>query len=560
MTTGDRSHSATETVEAERETHQSEGFGARQWTKRFRAPQSPKPLKQNWIAKASSALSRRLHNSKVLIISVNMVLVIILLLFKAATLYKWPVWIETLLQNDPDYTADQIFHTLIPKLAQMDTWRDHNAQLKAHTDQIYAQVNGQITLFSIGVKSWRKRLFIQILGRIMTFKPITSLSKVLQRFNLMQKRPHIFVSLEQLLSAAIHKTLKNAYRHADFNIRSNIGNLYFLETGIIKHKDKILGALAIFIEDSARQKIYSDLRVQIVAATGLGILTSALISLLIFYRLSHAITVLTRRLQQKNAQTNLPSPRLMLEQAPKAPEGSEVANLTAVLHEMGRKYYQQIDTQNQFTYDVVHEVKNPLTSLRATVKALELVKDEAQRRQLLGIIQEDAVRMERLLNDIGAAGRLDGELEQETRANFEMCQLLRNIAQQYDPVAAEKNITIKMELPQNAFTIHGLEKQLAQVFENLVTNAISFCNTGGHIRIWIKLQTDTCLAVIEDTGPGFPTGTLDKIFDRFYSDRPNGAFGAHSGLGLSISKNNGAAWWCDLGRKYHIQIFNRRRE
>ena len=460
MTTGDRSHSATETVEAERETHQSEGFGARQWTKRCRAPQSPKPMKQNWIAKASSALSRRLHNSKVLIISVNMVLVLILLLFNAATLYKWPIWIETLLQNDSDYTADQIFHTLIPKLAQMDTWRDHNAQLKAHTDQIYAQVNGQITLFSIGVKSWRKRLFIQILGRIMTFKPITSLSKVLQRFNLMQKRPHIFVSLEQLLSAAIHKTLKNAYRHADFNIRSNIGNLYFLETCIIKHKDKILGALAIFIEDSARQKIYSDLRVQIVAATGLGILTFALISLLIFYRLSHAITVLTRRLQQKNAQTNLPSPRLMLEQAPKAPEGSEVANLTAVLHEMGRKYYQQIDTQNQFTYDVVHEVKNPLTSLRAAVKALELVKDEAQHRQLLGIIQEDAVRMERLLNDIGAAGRLDGELEQETRANFEMCQLLRNIAQQYDPVAAEKNITIKMELPQNAITIHGLKNNL----------------------------------------------------------------------------------------------------
>ena len=460
MTTGDRSHSATETAEAERETHQSEGFGARQWTKRFRAPQSPKPLKQNWIAKASSALSRRLHNSKVLIISVNMVLVLILLLFNAATLYKWPIWIETLLQNDSDYTADQIFHTLIPKLAQMDTWRDHNAQLKAHTDQIYAQVNGQITLFSI-----RGEILAQT-----SLHPDPGLHNDLQTHYISQQsfaaippdaqEISYFVSLEQLLSAAIHKTLQNAYRHADFNIRSNIGNLYFLETGIIEHKDKILGALAIFIEDSARQKIYSDLRVQIVAATGLGILTSALISLLIFYRLSHAITLLTRRLQQKNAQTNLPSPRLMLEQAPKAPEGSEVANLTAVLHEMGRKYYQQIDTQNQFTYDVVHEVKNPLTSLRAAVKALELVKDEAQRRQLLGIIQEDAVRMERLLNDIGAAGRLDGELEQETRANFDMCQLLRNIAQQYDPVAAEKNITIKMELPQNAITIHGLKNNL----------------------------------------------------------------------------------------------------
>ena len=163
--------------------------------------------------------------------------------------------------------------------------------------------------------------------------------------------------------------------------------------------------------------------------------------------------------------------------------------------------------------------------------------------------------MERLLNDIGAAGRLDGQLEQETCASFDIGQLLRNVAQRYDPVAAEKDITIELELPQNAITIHGIEKRLAQVFENLVTNAISFCDTGGHIRIWIKLQTDTCLAVIEDTGPGFPAGTLDKIFDRFYSDRPNGAFGAHSGLGLSISKkvveaHGGVIWAENITSKF----------
>lgn len=553
MTLGDLSHKAN--AKAELGAHQSEGFGARQWTKRFRAPQSPKPLKQNWIAKASSALSRRLHNSKTLIISINVVLVIALLLLNAATLHRWPALIEALYLNNPHHTADQIFHKLTPKLLQMDTWRDHNAQLKAHTDQIDANVNGQITLF--GMRG-------QILAQTSLHPNPKSQNNPKnhhispQSFSALQPETQSssdFVSLEQLLSAAVDKTLQTAHRHVDTYIRSSTGNYYFLETGIIKHNGKILGALAILIEDSARQKIYSDLRVQTFAATGLGVLTSALISLLIFYRVSHPITVLTRRLQQKNAQTSLPSPELMLEQAPKAPEGSEVANLTAVLHEMGRKYYKQIDMQNQFTYDVVHEVKNPLTSLRAAVKALELVKDEAQRRQLLGIIQEDAVRMERLLNDIGAAGRLDGELEQETRANFDMCQLLRNIAQQYDPVAAEKNITIKMELPQNAITIHGLEKQLAQVFENLVTNAISFCNTGGHIRIWIKLQTDTCLAVIEDTGPGFPAGTLDKIFDRFYSDRPNGAFGAHSGLGLSISKkiieaHGGVIWAENITSKF----------
>jgi two-component system response regulator ChvI len=301
MTAGDRSHSATETAEAERETHQTEGIGARHWPKLVRAHQSKEPQNQNWIAKASGALSRRLHSSKVLIISVNMVLVIILLLFNAATLYKWPALIETLHQNDPDYTADQIFHTLIPKLAQMETWRDHNAQLKAHTDQIDAQVNGQITLFSI-----RGEILAQT-----SLHPDPGSHNDPQTHYISQQsfaaiQPDAqatshFVSLEQLLSAEIHKTLQNAYRHADFNIRSNIGNLYFLETGIIKHKDKILGALAIFIEDSARQKIYSDLRIQSVAAVGLGILISVLISLLIFYRVSHPITVLTRRLQQKNA-------------------------------------------------------------------------------------------------------------------------------------------------------------------------------------------------------------------------------------------------------------------
>ena len=229
--------------------------------------------------------------------------------------------------------------------------------------------------------------------------------------------------------------------------------------------------------------------------------------------------------------------------------GSEVSNLTAVLREISRKYYHQIDMQNRFTSDVIHEVKNPLTSLRATAKALELVKEETQRQQLLGIIQEDVLRMERLLNDIGAAGRLDGQLEQETCASFDIGQLLRNVAQRYAPVAAEKDITIELELPQKTIIINGLEKRLAQVFENLATNAISFCDAGGIIRIWVKLQTDTCLAVIEDTGPGFPKGSLDKIFNRFYSDRPNSAFGEHSGLGLSISKQvveaHGGVIWAE---------------
>ena len=260
-----------------------------------------------------------------------MVLVIALLLFNAATLHRGPALIETLSLNNLDPTAYHIFHRLTPKLSQMDTRRDHNAQLMAHTDQIDAKVNGQITLF--GIRS-------EILAQTSLHPDPKSHNDPKkhhispQSFSAIQPETQSsshFVSLEQLLSAAIHKTLRTAHQHVDSYIRSSTGNYYFSETGIIKHKDKIVGALAIFIEDSARQKLYSDLRVQTVAATGLGILTSAQISIYIFYRFSHAITVLTRRLQQKNTNINLPPPELMLGQAPKAPEDSEVANLAAVL-------------------------------------------------------------------------------------------------------------------------------------------------------------------------------------------------------------------------------------
>ena len=205
MTLGDLFHKAN--AKAELGAHQSEGFGARQWTKRFRAPQSPKTLKQNWIAKVSGALSLRLHNSKTLIISINVVLVIALLLLNAATLHRWPALIEALYLNNPHHTADQTFHKLTPKLLQMDTWRNHNAQLKAHTDQIDVNINGQITLF--GMRG-------QILAQTSLHPNPKSQNNPEnhhispQSFSAIQPETQSssdFTSLEQLLSAAIHKTL-----------------------------------------------------------------------------------------------------------------------------------------------------------------------------------------------------------------------------------------------------------------------------------------------------------------------------------------------------------------
>ena len=103
------------------------------------------------------------------------------------------------------------------------------------------------------------------------------------------------------------------------------------------------------------------------------------------------------------------------------------------------------------------------------------------------------------------------------------------------------------EIKKEKITVVGLEERLAQVFVNLITNAVSFCSFGGTIRFWARQRDNRVLIVVEDIGPGLSDDSLVKIFDRFYSDRPASDFGNHSGLGLAISKqiveaHRGVVW------------------
>ena len=99
--------------------------------------------------------------------------------------------------------------------------------------------------------------------------------------------------------------------------------------------------------------------------------------------------------------------------------------------------------------------------------------------------------------------------------------------------------------------IHGLEARLAQVFVNLITNAISFCEEGDAVRVWARRRENRVLVVVEDTGPGIPEQALTKVFKRFYSERPQAEFGNHSGLGPGdLEADRRGAWRRDLGREH----------
>ncbi|MFG6566141.1 MULTISPECIES: sensor N-terminal transmembrane domain-containing protein [unclassified Sulfitobacter] len=236
----------------------------------------------------------------------------------------------------------------------------------------------------------------------------------------------------------------------------------------------------------------------------------------------------------------------------------EIGRLSGALRGMVSALYNRIDGNEQFAADVAHEIKNPLASLRSAVGTLRMVKRDDQREKLLDVIEHDVRRLDRLVSDISNASRLDSELVKEEEEPFDLLQMLGNLGQYLGEDAKSKGIDFITDLPAAPITVHGLEARLAQVFVNLITNAISFCEDGDAIRVWARKRANRVLIVVEDTGPGIPEQALGKIFKRFYSQRPEEHFGNNSGLGLAISKQiveaHGGVIWAENIRPTEADI------
>ena len=236
----------------------------------------------------------------------------------------------------------------------------------------------------------------------------------------------------------------------------------------------------------------------------------------------------------------------------------EIGRLSGALRGMVSALYNRIDGNEQFAADVAHEIKNPLASLRSAVGTLRMIKREDQREKLLDVIDHDVRRLDRLVSDISNASRLDSELVKEEEEEFDLLHMVGNLGQYLGEDAKSKGIDFITDLPRKPIVIHGLEARLAQVFVNLISNAISFCEDGDAIRVWARKRENRVLVVVEDTGPGIPDQALSKIFKRFYSERPEEHFGNNSGLGLAISKQiveaHGGVIWAENIRPTEADI------
>jgi two-component system sensor histidine kinase ChvG len=301
----------------------------------------------------------------------------------------------------------------------------------------------------------------------------------------------------------------------------------------------VLGALVL---SNAGGEIDSVLRAErrvVLLTFGLAMLVSLLLSVLLAATIANPIRKLSdsaRKVRQGiSKRVEIPD---------FSARKDEIGRLSASMRGMTNALYNRIDAIEAFAADVAHELKNPLTSLRSAVETLTLVKNEEQRNRLVEIVKQDVRRMDRLITDISDASRLDAELARTESRPVDLSRLLGTIVSMSNELAkdGEPEVILSVEPPSPGstlaatYTFAGQDSRLSQVFRNLIDNARSFTTPGTKINVRMRRTRSHVEIRVEDRGPGIRQENLERVFERFYTDRPDQSFGNNSGLGLAISK------------------------
>lgn len=232
----------------------------------------------------------------------------------------------------------------------------------------------------------------------------------------------------------------------------------------------------------------------------------------------------------------------------------EIGHLSGALRDMTKALYDRIEAIESFAADVAHELKNPLTSLRSAVETLPIARKQESRQRLLSIIEHDVRRLDRLISDISDASRLDAELARGDMDPVDLELVLAAVVSMANQVTTETAVRVSLMVARSgsfedsrkpSFRVLGHDSRLGQVFNNLIDNARSFSTDGGNVRVVLRAAREASAngqwregyeVLVDDDGPGIPADAFERIFERFYTDRPAQGFGQNSGLGLSISR------------------------
>ena len=219
----------------------------------------------------------------------------------------------------------------------------------------------------------------------------------------------------------------------------------------------------------------------------------------------------------------------------------EVGQLSRSLTDMTEDLHKRIDITETFSSDLAHEIRNPLTSLKGASEVLENTSDAQKRKKLIKVISHDVERIERLITDYSQMLKDEASLSRAKMEKIDLSYVVNSVTEDFnsDLLNSNKNIKINIDnsnLNGSKLNILGVESKLEQIVANLLENAVSFSPPNGKIFVTCATKKNNGQLIIEDEGPGFNEKDINKVFQRFYSNRPE-KFGEHSGLGLNIVKN-----------------------
>ena len=219
----------------------------------------------------------------------------------------------------------------------------------------------------------------------------------------------------------------------------------------------------------------------------------------------------------------------------------EIGKLTISIDEMTKELQKRTTRAETFSNDLAHEIRNPLASLKSASELLDKTTEKVESEKLLEIINHDVERIERLITDYSQMLKDEASWSREQMTKVNLIEIITNVAEDFRQDLKNQNKKIQINIQKkitskNGHYILGIENRLEQVIANLLDNSISFSEDNKKINIEVEETSSNLLILIKDQGPGFSETSPQKIFKRFYSNRPK-SFGKHSGLGLNIVKN-----------------------
>jgi len=300
----------------------------------------------------------------------------------------------------------------------------------------------------------------------------------------------------------------------------------------IKKYKATIGYLVLSTQDNAIDMIVNQERASILKVFVVAAFITILLSLVLSYTIGKPVKELA------DAADDV---RNNLNRRHKIPDFSErkdeIGNLSRSLNDMTASLYNRIDIIEKFSADVAHELRNPLTSLKSAVEAFPLIKKKSERIKLIEIINEDIDRIDRLISDISETSKLDTALTIEKREIVDLLEILSELINLQNFRGVTNKIFLRVDRAGVKFYSKINKDRINQVFINLFDNARSFSEDEEEIAVAIKSDASSIYITVSDSCGGIKGTKIDRIFDRFYTDRPIIAGNnKHSGLGLSIAK------------------------